>query len=63
MSDTRQMRSELRSLRHDVAGKTFDEWPEAFKDIESLKVRIAKLEPPKPAKAQHGRRQPRERRK
>ena len=46
MSELDQLRAELRSLRAQVAGKTFAEHPECFKDIEGVKVRIAKIAPP-----------------
>lgn len=49
MSELTQLRAELRTLRANVAGKTFAEHPECFKDIEGIKVRIAKIAPP-PAK-------------
>jgi hypothetical protein len=40
MTDVRQLDRELQETRESVIGLTFAEAPEAFKDIESLKVRI-----------------------
>jgi hypothetical protein len=37
---------ELRTLRDNVIGLTFDQAPEAFKDIESAKVRLNVLRNP-----------------
>lgn len=40
MTDTHQLRAELAQARARVSDKTFAEAPEAFKDVESIKVRI-----------------------
>lgn len=40
MTDTHQLRAELAAARERVSGKTFAEAPEAFKDVEGIKVRI-----------------------
>lgn len=40
MNPMNKLRAELAAARERVAGKTFAELPEAFKDIESVKVRI-----------------------
>ena len=44
--DAKTIRAQLRELRISVRGKTFAQVPEAFKDIEGCKVRLAKLAPP-----------------
>lgn len=41
-----ELQTELDTLRHCVSGLTFDEAPEAFKAIESLKVRLNVLRDP-----------------
>lgn len=46
MSEAHKLRAQLRALRDSVKGKTFEQASEAFKDIEGLKVRLAKIDPP-----------------
>lgn len=46
MSEVQQLRNQLRALRDSVKGKTFEQASESFKDIEGLKVRLNKIEPP-----------------
>lgn len=41
-----ELQNQLDTLRHFVSGHTFAEAPEAFKEIESLKVRINVLRDP-----------------
>lgn len=41
-----ELQTELDALRHFVSGHTFNEAPEAFKDIESVKVRLNVLRDP-----------------
>lgn len=41
-----ELQNELDTLRHGVSGLTFDEAPEAYKDIESHKVRLNVLRDP-----------------
>lgn len=41
-----ELQNELEALRHCVSGLTFDEAPETFKDIESVKVRLNVLRDP-----------------
>lgn len=40
MTETNKLKAALAAARHRVAGKTFAEAPEAFKDIESMKVQL-----------------------
>ena len=40
MSDLKTLRAEIDAARDHVSGHAFDEMPEAFKDLESLKVRL-----------------------
>lgn len=44
MNATNKLRAELAAARQRVAGKTFAEAAELFKDIESIKVRIRNAE-------------------
>lgn len=44
MNPMNKLRAELEAARERVSGKTFAEAPEALKDIESVKVRIAACE-------------------
>lgn len=44
MVTKQELEDSLEYLRSVVKGKTFDEVPEAFKDIESTKVKINALE-------------------
>ena len=46
MSELAALRAELKMARDKVNRKTFAQVPELFKDIESLKVRIALIAPP-----------------
>lgn len=64
MSLAKQLRAELRAFRQQVVGKTFDQAPETFKEIEGIKVRLSKIEPRplKGVKAPQVRRHQRERR-
>lgn len=39
-----RLRKELAAVRSRLAGKTFDQAPEAFKDVEGIKVRIRRLQ-------------------
>ena len=41
-----ELQTELDTLRHCVSGHTFEEAPEAYKDIESTKVRLNVLRDP-----------------
>ncbi len=41
-----ELQNELDTLRACVSGRTFDESPEAFRDIESVKVRLNVLRDP-----------------
>ena len=41
-----ELQTKLDALRHAVSGHTFSEAPNAFKDIESVKVRINVLRDP-----------------
>lgn len=44
MTDQAKLRAELAAARSRVSGQTFDQAPELFKDIESIKVRIKQAE-------------------
>lgn len=44
MTDQSKLRAELAAARSRVSGLTFDQAPELFKDIESIKVRIRHAE-------------------
>jgi hypothetical protein len=46
MSELAALRAELKTARDKVNRKTFAQVPELFKDIESVKVRIALIAPP-----------------
>lgn len=41
-----ELQYELDALRHRVSGRSFDDDPEAFKEIESIKVRLNVLRDP-----------------
>lgn len=41
-----ELQTKLDTLRHFVSGHTFNEAPEAYKDIESVKVRLNVLRDP-----------------
>ncbi len=42
--ELKELKKELAKARTEVSGKTFDQCPDTFKDIEGYKVRIAYLE-------------------